>query len=332
MYIKGNSAISNIKVFLLNGVSILFKAISLLNLKWKSLRPVKYPALVISVDNLSFGGTGKTTLAMEIGKQLEQKSMGFAIITRGYKAKLEKLGAKVELQHNANDVGDEAILYQRCFRAHNQEVYVGKNRRRSIENAIRDGHKIILLDDGFQSTHIHKDIKIMLFNPSHPYYYLRNFKRLMKKENFIYFYRELPPGAKETYSPAVCGVYDFELLHFRTAAGATLTPDDMRRVALLGFSALGDNERFKNDLSTFNLVEFVPFNDHHAYTEKDIRVLNSRRIEKKADYLACTEKDFIKLTSINIHDIPLIYLQNSIKLSPNLMEYICEYAAKENYL
>lgn len=341
MHIKGNSVITKITVFLLNGLSILFKTISLLNLKCKSLRPAKYPALVISVDNLSFGGTGKTTLVTEIGKHLGQKNMGFAIVTRGYKAKLEARGAKVEPHHNVNDVGDEAILYRRRFRLSRQDVYVGKNRLRSIDSAIRDGHKIILLDDGFQSTHIQKDIKIMLFNPCHPYYYLRNFKRLMKKEDFIYFYRKLPPGAEEKYKPAVCGVYNFEILHFCTAAGTTLAPDDIRRAALLGFSALGDNERFKNDLAAFNLVEFIPFNDHHPYTEKEIRALNARRIEKKADYLACTEKDFIKLTNINMDDIPLIYLQNSIKLSPNLMDYVLEnakhaeyakYAGKENYL
>ena len=340
MYIKGNSAIAKITVFLLNGVSILFKTISLLNLKCKSLRPAKYPALVISVDNLSFGGTGKTTLVSEIGKNLEQRNMGFAVVTRGYKAKFEHWGAKVQPHHHVNDVGDEAILYRRRFCFPHQDVYVGKNRRRSIESAVQggDGHKIILLDDGFQSTHIHKDIKIMLFNPCHPYYYLRNFKRLMKKEDFIYFYRQIPPGAEKKYKPAVCGVYDFEILHFCTAAGTTLAPGDIRRAALVGFSALGDNERFKNDLSAFRLMEFIPFNDHHVYTEKEIRALNARRIEKKADYLACTEKDFIKLTSINMDDIPLIYVQNSIKLNPNLMDYVweyakyAEYAGKENYL
>jgi tetraacyldisaccharide 4'-kinase len=331
MHIKGNSAISKLKVFLLNGVSILFKTISLLNLKFKSLRLTKYPVLVISVDNLSFGGTGKTTLVMEIGKHLEQKNLGFAVITRGYKSKLEHPGAKVERHHTVNDVGDEALLYKRCFRSQDQDVYVGKNRMRSIESAIRDGHKIILLDDGFQSTQIHKDIKIMLFNPHHPYYYLRNFKGLMKKEDFIFFYREIPAGAGEKYRPAVCGVYYFESGHFYTAAGTILPLTDLRGLSLVGFSALGDNHRFKNDLSAFRLVEFVPFNDHHAYREKEIRDLNTRRIEKKADYLACTEKDFIKLSGINLDDIPLIYLKNSIKLSPNLMDYVREYAAKENY-
>lgn len=337
MHINGNSALAKIAIFLLNSISILFKIISLLNLKCKSLRPVKFPALVISVDNLSFGGTGKTTLVTEIGKNLEQKKLGFAIITRGYKSKCEHMGAKVQPHHQVRDVGDEAMSYKQRFHSCflQQDIYVGKNRRRSIESAVRDGHKIILLDDGFQSTHIHKDIKIMLFNPRHRYYYLRNFKWLMKKENFIYFYREfsLPfSRAEKKFRPALCGIYGFEIHHFCTAAGTNLEIDIIRRAALMGFSALGDNERFKNDLSDFQLIEFFSFSDHHTYTETEIKTLNARRIEKKADYLVCTEKDYIKLTGINMEDIPLIYVQNGIKLDPNLMDYLWEYARKQNYL
>lgn len=332
LHFNGNSIIANITVCLLNGLSFFFKSISLLNLKFKSLRVTKFPALVISVDNLSFGGTGKTTLVTAIGKFLAQKNRGFAIVTRGYKSKLEHSGAKVQPHHQAADVGDEACLYKRLFQSciSRPDVYVGKNRVHSIDEAIRDGHKIILLDDGFQSTHIYKDFKIMLYNPGHHYYYLRNFKWLMKKENFIYFYRAFPRD-KEKFSHSICGTYDFDILHFCTAAGSILETGTIGRARLMGFSALGDNDRFKNDLAAFQLVDFFPFNDHHPYTETEMRMLNDRRIEKKADYLVCTEKDYSKLTGINMEDIPLIYLRNSIKLNPNLMDYLWEYAGKQDY-
>ena len=104
---------------------------------------------------------------------------------------------------------------------------------------------------------------------------------------------------------------------------------------MLGFSALGDNERFKNDLSAFQLVEFCPFSDHHTYTETELKALNAQRIEKKADYLVCTEKDFIKLININMEGIPLIYVRNGIKLNPNIMDCIWKYsenAGNQNYV
>lgn len=325
MYIKGNSSIHKLAVFLLNGISIIFKTLSFINLKRKSLRVRKYPALIISVDNLSFGGTGKTTLVTEIGKHLEQEKIPFAVVTRGYKSTFEHRGTKVQPHHRVSDIGDEAMLFKTRFP--HRDIYVGKNRQQSIKSALRDGNKIILLDDGFQSTHIHRDIKILLFNPQHPYYYLRNFKFLMKKEDFIFFYKSLPEETKK-FKPAVCGTYDFETQQFCDTQGK---PVDISHASLVGFSALGDNLRFKNDLSSFNLVEFKGYNDHHNYSSEEIKSLNKRRMEKKADYLACTEKDYMKLSFINLENIPLIYAQNSIKLNTDLIGTILGHAEKQGY-
>jgi tetraacyldisaccharide 4'-kinase len=261
----------------------------------------------------------------EIGKHLENEKIPFAVVTRGYRSTSEHQGAKVQPHHGVNDVGDEAMLFKTRFP--HRDIYVGKNRQRSIKKAIRGGNKVILLDDGFQSTHIHRDIKIMLFNPQHPYYYLRNFKSLMKKENFIFFYRTLPEDTKK-FRPAVCGTYDFETEQFCDTNGKTV---DIGHASLLGFSALGDNLRFKNDLDPFNLVGFNGYSDHHNYSQMDIKSLNKRRIEKKADYLVCTEKDFMKLSFINLENIPLIYAQNSIKLNTDLIGHILGHAKKENY-
>ena len=325
MYIKGNSPVHKIAVFLLNGISIIFKTLSFINLKRKSLRAQKYPALIVSVDNLSFGGTGKTTLVIEIGQHLEKKNIPFAVVTRGYKSTFEHRGTKVQPHHGVGDIGDEAVLFKTRFP--HRDIYVGKNRQHSIKNAVREGNKIILLDDGFQGTHIHRDIKIMLFNPQHPYYYLRNFKSLMKKEDFIFFYKGLPGDANK-FKPAVCGTYDFETQQFRDTDEK---PVDIAHASLLGFSALGDNLRFKNDLSAFNLVEFIGYSDHHNYNQEEIISLNKRRIEKKADYLVCTEKDYMKLSFIKTGNIPLIYARNSIKLNFDLMETILGHAEKQGY-
>ncbi len=315
----------------LNAVSIIFKAISLLNLQRKALRREQYPeALVISVDNLSFGGTGKTTSVIEIGRFLEKKNLKFAVVTRGYRSALEHNGTVVRLHHTARDVGDEAALFKHRFPR--QDIYVGKNRRRSLEKALADSNKIILLDDGFQTTQIEKDLKIMLVNPQHPYYYLRNFKFLMKKEDYVFFYRSAgspPPGQP---GGPVYGTYDFQPEHFGDAQGKTIEIADVRDAALLGFSALGDNTRFKEDLSAFRLVGYEGYRDHYAYTEADLQRLNRLRIQKNAHYLVCTEKDFIKIKRYNLTGIPLIYARNSIKFSLDLMGCILKYAEEKNKL
>jgi len=326
MYIKGNSPVHPLTAWLLNAVSTIFKTLSLINLKRKSLRQTKYPeALIISIDNLSFGGTGKTTLVLEIGKYLAAKNIKFAVVTRGYKSTLENQGAAVQPHHDVNQVGDEAALFKHRFP--HRDIYVGKNRKTSIEKAIANANKIILLDDGFQTTNLYKDIKIMLFNPYHPYYYLRNFKFLMKKENYVFFYKSSGPYPYNPPDSPICGSYDFERQGFCNPEGKCI---DIENVSIFGFSALGDNLRFKQDLSAFQLKEFKGYNDHHAYTEADIHRLNQRRIQKNADYLVCTEKDFMKIKHFNLTKIPLIYAQNSIQFSFDLMECIRKYAKEKN--
>jgi tetraacyldisaccharide 4'-kinase len=328
MYVKRNSKIDKLILFFLNGVSIIFKTLSLINLKLKVLKQKRFSdTLIISIDNLSFGGTGKTSLVMEIGKNFEKKNIKFAIITRGYKSKFENQNTKVQSHHSFQEVGDEAQIYNKRFPR--QDIYVGKNRQQSIKKALRDRNKIILLDDGFQTTNIYKDIKIMLFNPTHPYYYLRNFKFLMKNEDFLFFYNtHFKDKDEKKFKPATCGIYTFDPEHFYDTDGKAV---NVAGSSLLGFSALGDNLRFKNDLSAFNLKEFKGFNDHHAFTETEIKTLNRLRKEKKIDYLVCTEKDFIKLPGINLKNIPLIYAQNSIKFNIDLIGYLLEYAEKKNY-
>jgi tetraacyldisaccharide 4'-kinase len=326
MYIKGNSPIHRLITWLFNAASIIFKILSLINLKRKALRQTKFPGvLIISIDNLSFGGTGKTTLAIQIGKYLEAQNIKFAVVTRGYKSTSEAEGTRVEPHHDADQVGDEARLFKHRFPG--QDIYVGRDRESSIEKAIANANKIILLDDGFQTTHIYRDIKIMLINPHHPYYYLRNFKFLMKKENYVFFYKSTGPYPFNRPGGPICGSYDFEWEGFFDPEGKSM---DAREVSILGFSALGDNLRFKQDLSAWKLKEFKGYHDHYAYTEADIHWLNRQRIQKNADYLVCTEKDFMKIKHFNLTNIPLIYARNSIKFNLDLMNGIRKNVEEKN--
>jgi tetraacyldisaccharide 4'-kinase len=321
----------------LNALSVIYKTVSLILLKLKSLNQKHYPEVfIISVDNLSFGGTGKTTLVTEIARHLEKNHIKFAIVMRGYKSQFENKGIKVQPHHNAREVGDEANLFRTRFPG--QDIYVGKNRRRSIGHAIRDKNKIILLDDGFQTTNVYKDFKIMLVNPRHPFYYLRNFKFLMNQEDVLLFYKTPAKSKCDKYwqpGGPVCGTYDFDLEHFYDAEGKE-ADSRVFSASIVGFSALGDNWRFRGDLSRFQgvqLVDFHGFRDHHAYSEEEINALNRRRIALKADYLVCTEKDFIKikyLDLLNFRQIPLIYVRNSIKFNVDLIGHIMMKYAKKN--
>jgi tetraacyldisaccharide 4'-kinase len=294
---------------------------------------------IISVDSLSFGGSGKTPLVMAIGQALQARGARFAVVSRGYRSRREKTGMRVETVHSSAEVGDEALMVKTRFPG--QDVLIGRDRLRSIAAAAALNVRIIILDDGFQSSHIRKDISVMLVNPSHPYYYLRHFKFLSRRADLLLRYRpHLRPGEKEAGAS-----YDFAITAFLDPRGR---PVDIGTAPLVAFSALGDNTRFAGDMGRFRLAAFRGFADHHAYTPADLRSLEELRREKGAAWLVCTEKDFCKIKNFlpasapgadsagarqpDLQDIPLLYARNEIQLPGGVIAGIVEHAAKKGFI
>lgn len=323
MYIKRNTAIDQLKILFLNGLSLLFKSISFLFLTIKGWSRQTFPGnFIVSIDNLSFGGTGKTTLVMAIGAFLESRQVPFAIVMRGYKSQLEKekKATAVALHHTVEQVGDEAKLLARRFP--HAQVYVGHNRLDAIRQAQAKGLRFIILDDGFQSTHIHKNLKIMLFNSAHPYYYLRHFKMLLKREDIVLYLNQ------EVLGPSVAG-YSFQLSGFFDATGQSV---ELHGQDFVAFAALGDNQRFLQDLAPYHPLDFKGFKDHYPFSKIELEKLDQWRREHHARYLVCTEKDFMKIFPYNLTAIPFIYARNSIKFNIDLMSFIWNHAEEEKHI
>ena len=324
MFIAAHSKIPKPVVLFLNFASFFYKSVSFARMGLKSLGRLRFPQVyIISVDNLSFGGTGKTPLIISLGKFLDERSIRFAVVSRGYKSRLEKTGAVVTVKHGVADVGDEAMMMKRQFP--DQWVLVGRNRIRSLRRAIAGGVKIVILDDGFQTAHLYKDFRIMLINSEHPYFYLRHFRFLKRRSDCLLFNRPRPEAGEKTVS----GWYDFELTGFFNPHGEAVPVIDS---PIFAFSALGDNERFKRDLDAFHLRGFKAFTDHHAYTAMDLTVLDGLRRQAGADYLVCTEKDFVKISDFPLENVPLLYVRNRIKLAVSLFERILIDARRKNRL
>jgi tetraacyldisaccharide 4'-kinase len=324
MCFASHSKIPEPVVLFLNFASFFYKSVAFVRISLKSLGRLQFPQVyVVSVDNLSFGGTGKTPLIISLGKFLQERSIPFAVISRGYKSKLEKAGAVVSAQHGVADVGDEAVIMKRRFPG--QLVLVGRDRIRSLRRAMAGGVKIVILDDGFQTAHLVKDFRIMLLNPAHPYFYLRHFRFLKGRSDCLLLHRARAEAGRN----AVSGWVDFELTGFFDRRGEAVSVTDS---PIFAFSALGDNERFKGDLGAFHLCGFKAFPDHYTYTAADMTVLDGLRLQAGADYLVCTEKDFIKIADLPSGHLPLLYAKNRIKLDEGLFERILIDARRKNRL
>lgn len=318
-----NRALSRLSRPLLDPLSLLFKAGSYVNLRVKALRMRTFPALfIISADSLSFGGSGKTPLVMAIGAALGEKGARFAIVSRGYRSRYEKRGILVETAHTCEEVGDEPMMLKARFPG--QDVFIGRDRLRSIAAAAARGNRIVILDDGFQSSHIRKDLSILLVNPAHPYFYLRHFRFLSRRADRVLYYRPAALGSRREGE-----TYDFAVTRFLDAGGREV---EIGKAPFVAFSALGDNERFVGDMGRYNLAGCRPFPDHHAFSAEDLRSLDSLRKEKGAAWMVCTEKDFCKVKRLLAPDLPLLYAQNEIQLPRDILEQITTHAAKKGFI
>lgn len=323
MQLGTDSALSRLSRPFLNLLSLPFKAIALVNLKIRESHARSFPGqFIISVDSLSFGGTGKTPLVMAIGEALEARGARFAVISRGYRSRYEKEGARVEASHAYEDVGDEPLLLKSRFPG--QDVFIGRDRLRSIAAAAARNDRILILDDGFQSSHVKKDFSIMLVNPRHPYFYLRHFRFLSRRADRVLSYR---PAAAA--GPGAGDAYGFAVARFLDANGVET---EVGGDPLIAFSALGDNARFAADMRRYRLAAFRGFADHHAFQPADLAALEKLRRDKGAAWMVCTEKDFCKIKNILAPGIPLLYAQNEIKLPGDAIGQIITHAAAKGFL
>jgi tetraacyldisaccharide 4'-kinase len=275
---------------------------------------------VISVDGIAFGGSGKTPMVIRVGQELRRLGISFAVVTRGYRSRLEKRGGRLDTaRHGPADAGDEACLIQR----HLPEipVWVGRRRLASMRAAAREKIPVVILDDGFQSTHIRRDLKIMLDDPDRHWSRLRHFARLMREADLCL----VPADARRPPRVPAHATFRFVIPGFFDAAG---NRHDIQNSAVFGFSALGDNRRFRRDLSALDLRGFCAYRDHHAYGAADLLDLERRRRAAGADWLVCTEKDFIKAAPLAADGTPLLYAANGVQLNMDLGDFLRRHVPK----
>jgi tetraacyldisaccharide 4'-kinase len=321
MHFRSNSTLYQLSHPALDLISLLFKSVSFVNLKIKALRQKHFPQLfIISVDNLSFGGTGKTPLVIAIGQALEKRLAPFAIISRGYRSGQKKNSTLVEPTQTVAEIGDEPWLLKKYFP--NRDVIIGRDRLQSIAMAAARKNRIVILDDGLQTSQVKKDFSIMLINSKHPYFYLRNFKFMARDETLVLQYHQR--GQKgEAILP---GNYEFVIEDFLDSRNRQI---DIGVAKIIAFSALGDNERFESDMGNYHLAAFRGFADHHAFSMADMQTLENLRIEKDATWIVCSEKDFCKINKFLNTAIPLIYARNRIELPGDAIEQIIKHAAEK---
>ncbi len=290
----------------LYGTALWFRALLYKRKVFSSYRP-KVP--VISVGNLSVGGTGKTPMTDHLVKFLLDQGKKVAVVSRGYGGR-KKVGVNVVSQGRgplvpAEDCGDEPFLLAQ--RNPGAMVFTSVRRAEGIQVAVeRFGAEIIILDDGFQHLAVQRDFDIVLLDARKPLGngkvlpagLLREFPQALKRCDCVVFTRSageesLPPELSRPVFHSRHRLAD----QARSLGGEAICLEQLNGKKGVAFAGIADPQGFFDALaeSGLTLVETVALSDHAAYNEAVLGRL--RDAVRKADFLVTTEKDGVKLGS-----------------------------------
>jgi tetraacyldisaccharide 4'-kinase len=242
---------------------------------------------VVSIGNLSVGGSGKTPFVLLLGELLKARGIKFDILSRGY-GRATRGVAMVDPAGSARDFGDEPLLLARRLRV---PVVVGEERYQAGVSAEKKfGPQLHLLDDGFQHRSLARDFDIVLITPEDirdrllPAGRLREPLLSLRRADAVV----LTSGATQDSLPLN------GKLVWRVRRGIVPTNVAGRPVAFCGIA------RPKNFVLQLRTAGIEPaaeafYRDHHAYNEQDIRDLLNLRQHSEADGFITTEKDAVNL-------------------------------------
>jgi tetraacyldisaccharide 4'-kinase len=272
------------------------------------------PIPVISVGNITLGGTGKTPVVERLSRTFKEKGFNPGIITRGY-LRSKKGTFPVDVRNDsAETAGDEAFMLARRTRV---PVIVGNDRLTAIECGIDSCNiDLAILDDGFQVRNVRKDADILILNgkeslakhelfPLGPY---RDPISRVRACDAILVSKAEPDSGTVSFTR---GIPRFPVRHhpvhlYNVKQDVIAHYNYLKNKKIAAFSGLGDNDSFFQLLRQIgaDIVHETSYPDHYEYTQRDIKELASI---SDIECIVTTEKDAVKLLGMELPD-NLFYL------------------------
>jgi tetraacyldisaccharide 4'-kinase len=266
------------------------------------LRSRRLQGTVISVGNLTVGGTGKTPMVLWIAERLATEGHRPAILTRGYRG----LGQSGAAQTAADEI---ALLRQRLNgRA---QFGVGKDRYKNGLALSKNGAEWFILDDGFQHLELQRDADIILLDATDPFGggailpagRLREPRSGLARADIVIITRTSHAPALETVvhrftsAPVFYAQARLDTVLRVPSMIEVLPESERRQCKFFAFCGIGNPGAFFDDLKNwgFSVVGERSFADHHRYSSAEIRDLESTAAASGAHALICTEKDVFNL-------------------------------------
>lgn len=286
--------------------------------KIRLLKKIKLNACVVSVGNLTTGGTGKTPFTAELAKVCLRLKKRVAIVSRGYGGSLPVSQINVisdgeNILYSAKEAGDEPFWIANEVKG--AVVITSKNRVEAAKLAIKEfGVDVIILDDGFQHQKLERDLNLLLVDGKNkfgnedilPLGPLREPLAGIKRADKIivvnkYPYNEQSVKDCRAYARFLIKTYDKEVFSCHIVTGGFLhyksTLPILEPKKVYAFTGIAQPESFFDCIRAFehNILGTEVFVDHHSYSMLDLQNIIANFKNIGADCILTTQKDFVKI-------------------------------------
>ena len=295
------------------------------------LRQRKLACPVVSVGNLTVGGTGKTPTVVLIASLLKRHGRRPAVLSRGYggraKASVNVVSDGNRLLLGWQEAGDEPVLIAGALPG--IPVLTGPKRFLAGKTAVeRFGADSLILDDGYQHRSLFRNLDILLIDAARPFgngcllprgplreppAELRRAHILLRTGNTD----EVTPLPETASLPAFRGIRrPLELIQTGTGRADSLSTLRGRKVC--AFAGIGSPEGFRQDLTALgaDIVSFRAFPDHHPYSLPDMEALRRNAEQSGASLIVTTEKDGVRLEGFPDFRAGISMLRIGMEITP----------------
>lgn len=270
----------------------------------------RLPRPVISVGNLTLGGTGKTPATAMLASWFIERGRRVAVLTRGYGGSAEGSVRIVsdgrEIFLGPEEAGDEPYLLAR--KVPGLMVVMGADRYAAGQLALKELEPdIFILDDGYQHLRLRRDLNLLLMDCARPFGsgrvlpagFLREPKSAVKRADLVLFTRcgEGATPASPVPGKPVCHSRH-RLTGFRSIDGGDPRPfSELKGMRGMAFAGIADPAGFFDGVEKAGapLVTTLAFSDHICYGDAEISAILRLKTASRSAYMVTTEKDAVKL-------------------------------------
>lgn len=314
-------------------------------------RSKSLPCMVISVGNITVGGTGKTPMTIYLATMLKNAGYRVAIVSRGYGGKASGTGGIVsdgeKVLLDADMAGDEPYMMARQL--HDVPVVVWSNRYQAGLLAIKKfSPHILLLDDGFQHRKLKRDLDILLLDSNRPFGNghllprgtLREPVAMIQRADILILTRAgssnpenfLLEQLSSNGLEAVAAHTPLFLSSHKPYLHSIILPDDdktgryttsyqedpslLNGKTVFAFSGIAKNSDFRESAATLGcrIAGYLAFSDHHPYNPSDFsRIVEAAR-KNNAEMIITTEKDLSRINGRFNWPLPLSVIGVSVSI------------------